>query len=92
MEASVAGNHIEVEINTRLVSYSIPFYASLLMASDLRNGFYKFCVGLFCLWVVMAFGLASIAAKAFGDGGGPFLSARCAACNLLALAYNLTSY
>ena len=64
VEASVAGNHIEVEINTRLVSYSI-LYASLLMASDLRNGFYKFCVGLFCLWVVMAFGLASIAPKTF---------------------------
>ena len=33
------------------------------MASNLQNGFYKFCIGLFCLWVVMAFGLASIAAK-----------------------------
>ena len=89
VEASVAGNHIEVEINTRLVSYSIPFYASLLMASDLRNGFYKFCVGLFCLWVVMAFGLASIATKELlVMVGAPFLSAPgVPPADLLALAY-----
>ena len=89
VEASVAGNHIEVEINTRLVSYSIPFYASLLMASYLRNGFYKFCVGLFCLWVVMAFGLASIAAKdLLVMVGAPFLSAPgVPPADLLALVY-----
>ena len=71
-----AGNQIELGINTRLVSYSIAFYASLLMASNLQNGVYKFCIGLFCLWVVMAFGLASIAAKdLFVMVGAPFLTA-----------------
>ena len=76
VSASAAGNQIELGINTRLVSYSIAFYASLLMASNLRNGFYKFCVGLFCLWVVMAFGLASIAAKdLLVMVGAPFLTA-----------------
>ena len=59
------------------------------MASDLRNGFYKFCVGLFCLWVVMAFGLASIAAKELlVMVGAPFLSAPgVPPADLLALAY-----
>ena len=35
--ASAAGNQIELEINTRLVSYSIAFYAALLMASNLQT-------------------------------------------------------
>ena len=89
LTASEAGNQIELEVNTRLVSYSIAFYVALLMASDLRNGFYKFCVGLFCLWVVMAFGLASIAAKdLLVMVGAPFLSAPgVPPADLLALAY-----
>ena len=87
--ASAAGNQIELEINTRLVSYSIAFYAALLMASSLQNGFYKFCLGLFCLWVVMAFGLASIAAKdLLVMVGAPFLSAPgVPPADLLALTY-----
>ena len=87
--ASAAGNQIELEINTRLVSYSIAFYAALLMASSLQDGFYKFCLGLFCLWVVMAFGLASIAAKdLLVMVGAPFLSAPgVPPAELLALTY-----
>ena len=87
--ASAAGNQIELEINTRLVSYSIAFYAALLVASSLQNGFYKFCLGLFCLWVVMAFGLASIAAKdLLVVVGAPFLTAPgVPPADLLALTY-----
>lgn len=60
MSAAQAGNQIMLEINTRLVSYSIAFYAALLMASNLKDAIYKFCIGLFWLWLIMAFGLASI--------------------------------
>ena len=63
MSASQAGNQIQLEINTRLVSYSIAFYAALLMASNLPDALYKFCIGLFWLWIVMAFGMASIIGK-----------------------------
>jgi hypothetical protein len=35
MAATDAGNQIALEINTRLVSYSIAFYAALMMASNL---------------------------------------------------------
>lgn len=89
LAASAAGNQIELEINTRLVSYSIAFYAALLMASNLQNGFYKFCIGLFSLWVVMAFGLISIAAKdLLVMVGTPFLSAPgVPPADLLALTY-----
>ncbi len=63
MAKADAGNQIAIEINTRLVSYSIAFYAALLMASSLKDAMYKFCIGLLWLWLVMAFGLASILGK-----------------------------
>ena len=76
MAAADAGNRIAVEINTRLVSYSIAFYAALLMASNLKDAIYKFCIGLFWLWLIMAFGLASILGKdLLLMVGAPFLNA-----------------
>ena len=76
MAAADAGNQIALEINTRLVSYSIAFYAALLMASNLKDAIYKFCVGLFWLWLIMTFGLASILGKdLLLMVGAPFLSA-----------------
>ena len=74
--AAEAGNQIALEINTRLVSYSIAFYAALLMASNLKDAIYKFCIGLFWLWLIMAFGLASILGKdLLLVVGAPFLNA-----------------
>ena len=76
MAAADAGNQIALEINTRLVSYSIAFYAALLMASNLKDAIYKFCIGLFWLWLIMAFGLASILGKdLLIMVGAPFLNA-----------------
>ena len=49
MAVTDAGNQIALEINTRLVSYSITFQAALLMASNLRDAMHKFCSGLFWL-------------------------------------------
>ena len=76
MRAQDAGNQIALQINTRLVSYSIAFYAALLLASNLKDGVYKFCVGLAWLWITMAFGLASIIGKdLLMMVGSPFLQA-----------------
>ena len=76
MAAAKAGNQIALEINTRLVSYSIAFYAALLVASNLRDAMYKFCIGLFWLSLIMAFGLASILGKdLLLMIGAPFLDA-----------------
>ena len=76
MAAAEAGNQIALEINTRLVSYSIAFYAALLMASNLKDAIYKFCIGLFWLWLIMAFGLASILGKdLLLVVGAPYLNA-----------------
>ena len=61
--ATAAGNQLALEINTRLVSYSIAFYGALLLASNVQDTVYKFSIGLFWLWLMMAIGLASIAGK-----------------------------
>lgn len=84
-----AGNQIALQTNTRLVSYSIAFYAALLLASNLQDGIYKFCIGLFWLWVIMAFGLASIVGKdLLLMVGGPFLNtAGVPPADFLALTY-----
>ena len=76
MATADAGNQIAFEINTRLVSYSIAFYAALLMAANLKDAMYKFCIGLVWLWLAMAFGLASILGKdLLLMVGAPFLEA-----------------
>ena len=73
--AKEAGNQIALEINTLLVSYSIAFYGALLMAANVQNSLYKFSLGLFWLWLIMAAGLASIAGKELLLLiGGPFLN------------------
>ena len=87
--AKSAGNQIELAVNTRLVSYSIAFYAALLLASNLKGAVTKFCVGLFLLWLLMAFGLTSIVGKdLLVMVGEPFLSsAGVPSADLLALIY-----
>lgn len=87
--AQAAGNRIELEVNTRLVSYSIAFYAALLMASSLQDALSKFCTGLFILWFLMALGLASIMGKdLLVMVGAPFLdSTGVPPADLIALTY-----
>ena len=89
MAATDAGNQIALEINTRLVSYSIAFYAALLIASNLKDSMVKFCIGLVWLWLIMAFGLASILGKdLLLMVGRPFLDAAgVPPADLIALTY-----
>ena len=50
-------------LNTRLVSYGLPFYAALLWGSRIAKPFNTFAWGLFVLWAAMALGLAAMTAK-----------------------------
>ncbi|EED36438.1 hypothetical protein NOR51B_2389 [Luminiphilus syltensis NOR5-1B] len=73
--AEVAGYQMGLQINTRLVSYAMPFYAALLWASNVSNPLERFARGLFLIWVSMTFGIAAIAAKDLMLViGEPFLS------------------
>ena len=89
LPAKEAGNQFALEINTRLVSSSIAFYGALLLASNVQNSVYKFCTGLFWLWLIMAIGLASIAGKDLLIlVGEPFLSTELVPpANIIALTY-----
>ena len=87
--AEEAGNQIELEVNTRLVSHSIAFYAALLMASNLKDVLSKLCIGLFMLWLIMVFGLVSMMGKdLLVVVGEPFLdTALVPPADLIALIY-----
>ena len=61
--ATQADHEIAFKINTRLVSYGVPFYAALLWSSRVDSLVGRFSVGLFGLWTMMALGLVAIAAK-----------------------------
>jgi len=66
---------LAIRLNTRLVSYSIPFYAALLWGSRVESPFNTFAWGLFLLWVAMGLGLSAMAAKDLMLViGNPFLS------------------
>jgi len=66
--------------DTRLLSYSIPFFAALHFASSLDNPMERFGRGLVVLWLLMVFGLICVTLKnlmvtlgeiAFAQGGLP---------------------
>jgi len=58
-----SGENLAIQIDTRLVSYSVPFYAALLWGSRVSEPVLKFCIGLAVLWLVMALSLIGVAAK-----------------------------
>lgn len=75
LPAAEAGNQLLFEVNTRLVSYGIAFYAALLGASADDRGFIHFGIGLALLWVFMTLGLAAMVLKDFMINiGAPFLT------------------
>lgn len=63
LPAREAGHAVALQINTRLVSYSVPFYAALLWASRVEDAGVKFFRGLGVLWLLMALGLMAVAGK-----------------------------
>ncbi|TXS93024.1 hypothetical protein FV139_13825 [Parahaliea maris] len=63
LPAEQAGHQMAFAVDTRLVSYSIPFYAALHFASGVPQSLERFSRGLLILWLLMALGLLSIQLK-----------------------------
>ncbi|WP_439100477.1 exosortase H-associated membrane protein [Congregibacter sp.] len=63
MKADLAGNQLGYTINTRTLSYSIPFFTALHLATPMRAGWEKFFWCLLALWVLLAGGLISTVLK-----------------------------
>jgi len=58
-----AGNQLGYPINTRTLSYSIPFYTALHIATPMRASWEKFAWCLLGLWALLAIGLVSTVLK-----------------------------
>ncbi|MFT4769595.1 MAG: hypothetical protein ACI8RN_002743 [Glaciecola sp.] len=58
-----AGNQLGYPINTRTLSYSIPFFTALHIATPMRASWEKFAWCLLGLWALLAIGLISTALK-----------------------------
>lgn len=71
MSAAVAGNQLQLSNETRLLSYSVPFYAALHFATPMEGTIERFMRGLLILWVLMVLGLIALVLKdmmiTFGD-------------------------
>ncbi len=71
--AEEAGNQLGYAINTRTLSYSIPFFSALYFATPQRAGLAAFAWALLGLWLLLAIGLVSTALKDLMLGLGPLL-------------------
>ncbi|MEP6390961.1 MAG: exosortase H-associated membrane protein [Halioglobus sp.] len=71
MSAVAAGNQLQLSNETRLLSYSVPFYAALHFATPMENSIERFTRALIVLWLLMIVGLIALVLKdmmlTFGD-------------------------
>ncbi|HKK23324.1 MAG TPA: exosortase H-associated membrane protein [Pseudohaliea sp.] len=63
MPADQAGGALGFRIDSRVLSYSMPFFAALHFATPLPGRWERFARGLFVLWVLLVPGLVSTALK-----------------------------
>ena len=61
--AEAMGNQLGYPINTRTLSYSIPFFSALYFATPQRGGMGSYAWALLGLWLLLAAGLVATAAK-----------------------------
>lgn len=63
MPYAEAGNQLGYPINTRTLSYSIPFFTALHIATPMRASWERFAWCLLGLWLLLAVGLISTTLK-----------------------------
>jgi hypothetical protein len=63
MSATLAGNQLQLSNDTRLLSYSIPFYAALHFATPMESTIERFTRGLLCLWGLLVIGIIAVVLK-----------------------------
>lgn len=61
--AEEAGNQLAYPINTRTLSYSMPFFAALYLATPVRGGLDRFAWSFLALWLLLALGLVATTFK-----------------------------
>lgn len=63
LPAAEAGNALAFRQDTRIFSYSIPFFAALHFATPLRHSLERFARGLLVLWLLITLGLLCASLK-----------------------------
>jgi hypothetical protein len=97
--AQLAGYRLGFPINTRILSYSLPFYAALHFATQTTvgtatggNNYLKFGKGLVILYALLILGLISVNLKNLMLGlGGIFIESNSTTASVIALAYQLST-
>jgi hypothetical protein len=73
--AEVAGNRLAYPVNTRVLSYSLPFYAALHFATPMASSWTRLGWNLLWLWLLLALGLISTTLKDLVFAVGPVFRA-----------------
>lgn len=63
MSAAAAGNQLGYPIDTRILSYSLPFFCALFFATPRDGGWSELAWSIIALWLLMAVGLIATALK-----------------------------
>jgi hypothetical protein len=75
LPAAEAGNQLAFVLDTKTLSYSIPFYAALHFATPMEAPWERFFRAVLVLWILLALGLMATTLKDLMLGmGEPFLS------------------
>ena len=63
LPAAEAGNQLAFQLDTRTLTYSIPFYAALHFATPMESTLERFARGLLILWLLVIVGLVCTTLK-----------------------------
>lgn len=92
--AQAAGNAIAYKVNTRIITYALPFYAALTFATPMAGRLERFLWGLLVYYPVVIFCLASMSFQSLFSALGPAYSQTLAGgllpLQLIAICYQLS--
>ncbi len=97
VSAQVAGYRLAYPLNTRILTYSLPFYAALHFATVTTDGFFekntfRFSMGLLLLYPLLIVGVISVSLKNLMLGLGPiFIDISSTGGSIIAMMYQLST-
>ena len=97
VSARVAGYRLAFPFNTRILTYSLPFYAALHFATAttdgfLTNNYWRFTRGLLLLYPLLIVGIISVCLKNLMLGLGPvFINMSSTSGSMIAMMYQLST-
>ena len=93
MPATEAGYQLGLPVDTRVLTYSIPFYAALHFATPMPGSWERFARALLLLWLLVILGLVSTTLKNFMLTFGERLTelTQSPSADVIALAYQFNT-